>query len=281
MTSPRTRPLTRIPLLLATLALPALGSCAGLDQLLGAGIISPPDVKFLGANLVQSPSQLDLSAYYCPKLLRERAGLGTVADFACSRAFGRAPDASAMQFGFDLRFQVKNPNQVPLPLAEILTALAVFPGASTQNLGAVCLKLCDPGDASCFGGADQRGCQSSQSDIKSLSDFPGAVANMLLARGISAAGGQPAGFRAPRVTAASTLEVVARLGITPEAMLPAMEQLARQSVGELKAGRKLSFEIPYKVEGTVFGDAGSLGRVAAGFGPVSGAWPLPAERLLP
>jgi hypothetical protein len=278
MTSERPRAL---PLLLMALMVPALGSCAGLDQLLGAGIISPPEVRFLGASLVQSPSQLDLSAYYCPKLLRERAGLGTLADLACSRAFGRAPDASAMQFGFDLRFEVKNPNRVPLPLAEILTALAIFPGASTQNLGAVCLRLCDPGEASCFGGTDQRGCQSNRNDIKGLSDFPGALANMLLARGIAAAGGQPAGFRAPRVTAAATLEVVARLGITPEAMLPAMEHLARQSVGELRSGRKLSFEIPYKVEGTVFADAGSLGRLAAGFGPASGAWPLPAERLLP
>jgi hypothetical protein len=66
------------------------------------------------------------------------------------------------------------------------------------------------------------------------------------------------------VVAGSQLDVVARLAVTPEALLPAMEQLARQSVNELKAGRKLSFEIPYNLEGTVFGDAGSLGRVAAG-----------------
>jgi hypothetical protein len=265
----------------AVLFLLLQAQCAGLDQILGSGLISPPKVTFLGANLVQAPSQLDMSAYYCPKLLKQQAGLGITADFICSKAFGRAPDASNMQLGFDLRFQVANPNKIPLPLAEILTALSIFPGATNQNLGAVCLRLCQPGDTNCFGGADQRGCQDAPGDIKGLKDFPQAVANMLIARGVGAAGGQPAGFSAPKVVAGSQLDVVARLAVTPEALLPALEQLARQSVNELKAGRKLSFEIPYNLEGTVFGDAGSLGRVAAGFGPVAGSWPLPAERLIP
>lgn len=281
-------PLRRAPnvvrlakVLLAT-TLPLLfTSCAGLEQLLGPGIISPPKVTFLGANLVQAPSQLDLTAYYCPKMLRERGGLGITADFVCSKFFGKAPDASSMQVGFDLRFQVANPNQIPLPLAEILTALSVFPGTSNQNLGAVCLKMCAPGDASCYGGADARGCREAPGDIKGLEDFPRAVTNMLIARGVGAAGGQPAGFSAPKVIAGSSLEVVARLAVTPEALLPAMEQLARQSVSELKSGKKISFQIPYNLEGTVFGDAGSLGRVAAPFGPVEGSWPLPAERLIP
>jgi hypothetical protein len=255
--------------------------CANLNQLLATAGISPPKVTFLGANLVQAPSQLDMSAYYCPKLLKEKGGLGFTADFVCSKAFGKAPEASNMQLGFDLRFQVANPNQIPLPLAEILTALSIFPGATNQNLGAVCLRLCQPGDTNCFGGSDQRGCQDAPGDIKGLGDFPQAVANMLIARGVAAAGGQPAGFSAPKVVAGSNLEVVARLAVTPEALLPALEQLARQSVNELKAGRKLTFEIPYNLEGTVFGDAGSLGRVAAGFGPVAGSWPLPAERLIP
>jgi hypothetical protein len=38
-----------------------------------------------------------------------------------------------MQLGFDLRFQVANPNKIPLPLAEILTALSIFPGATTRT----------------------------------------------------------------------------------------------------------------------------------------------------
>ena len=58
-----------------------------------------------------------------------------------------------------------------------------------------------------------------------------------------------------------------------------MQELARQSSSEFRAGRQVSFAIPYRLEGTVFANAGSLGRIAAGFGPVSGAWSVPKERL--
>jgi hypothetical protein len=186
-----------------------------------------------------------------------------------------------MLVGFDLTFDVANPNHLPLPLSEILTGITVFPDQAKQNLGAVCLALCEPGDATCAGGARSNGCAKAPGDIKSMSDFPQAALNLLLAQGIGAAGGKPSGFALPKVTAASNLAVTARLALTPEAFLPALEELARRSVGDLKVGKKLSFDIPYRMEGTVFADAGSLGRVAAGFGPVAGAWPLPTERLLP
>lgn len=267
---------------LALLALAgASAGCAGLEQLLGSGLLSPPEVSFLGAELVQSPSQTDLSAFYCPKVLKEKAGLGFTADVLCSRFFGKPPAEGQMQVGFDLSFDVKNPNKIPLPLSEILTALAVFPGSNKQNLGAVCLKLCAPGDAQCFGGSDQRGCQAAPGDIKGLEDFPQAVTNLIVGRGVAALGGEPSGFQAPKVIAESSLKVVARMALTPEGLLPSLAELARQSVNELKTGKLASFAIPYKMEGTVFASGGSVGRLAAGFGPVNGSWTLPAERLIP
>jgi hypothetical protein len=262
-------------------ALASFSSCAVLEQIVGSGLISPPKVTFLGANLVRSPSQLNLSAYYCPKLLAQNAGLGIAADFLCSKFFGKAPAHDDMQVGFDLHFEVANPNQIPLPLSEILTAIKVFPGQSQQNLGAVCLSLCAPGDAGCLGGASTSGCAKAPGDIRSLADFPQAAARLLLAQGISAAGGPPAGFTLPKVTSASKLAVTARLALTPEAFLPAMEELARRSLGDLKIGKSPAFEIPYQLEGTVFANAGSLGRVAAGFGPAQGSWPVPTQRLIP
>jgi hypothetical protein len=54
-----------------------------------------------------------------------------------------------------------------------------------------------------------------------------------------------------------------------------MRELAVQSVGELRSGRRISFAIPYRLEGTVWFDVGSLGRVAVGFGPAQGTWILP------
>jgi hypothetical protein len=261
-------------------ALLAGPGCAGLDQLLASGLIRPPDVKFLGASLVKSPSQTDLSAFYCPRVLQDRlGGVAMAATLLCNRLFGRPPDASTMEIGFDLTFRVANPNRLPLPLSEVLTAVTVFPERANQSLGAVCLKLCEPGDPRCQGGTDRSGCQEAPGDIKSMQDFPNAVTNMLVARGLAAAGGQPGGFSAPKVLAATSIDVTARLALLPSALLPVMEQLARQSVDQLRAGRPMSAEIPFRAEGTVFADAGSLGRVAAGFGPAGGTWPLPLDRL--
>jgi len=266
-------------LLLVTLLALSSTSCAELQALLQAGALTPPTVTFRGAHLVRSPSRRQMSAFYCPRVAQSQ--LGIAAGALCGGLFGVPPPQQDMTLGFDLQFAVANPNNVPLPLSEILTAVSLFPGASQQNLGAVCVRLCAPGDAACQAGRDPNACRSGRSDIKSLSDFPQAVANLLVSEGLSAAAGAPLKFEAPKVLSASSLDVVARFSLTPEALIPIFEQLARQSVSELKAGRELSFNVPYKMEGTVFADAGSLGRIAAGFGPSSGDWAIPVQRLLP
>ena len=260
-------------------ALLGASSCTGLEQLLGSGLLQPPKVTFLGALLAKAPTQMELSAYYCPRLIESKIGLGIAGSLVCNRLFGRAPDPSTMEIGFDLRFKVDNPNRLPLPLSEVLSAITVFPERTNQSLGAVCLKLCEPDDPRCSGGPDASGCAEAPGDIKSIRDFPGAVGNLLVARGLAAAGGQPSGFRAPKVIAGSSLDVTARLGLLPGALLPVMEQLARQSIDQLKVGKPMSGDIPYRLEGTVFADVGSLGRVAAGFGPASGSWPIPTDKL--
>jgi hypothetical protein len=253
------------------------GSCATLEALVASagGALTPPSVTFRGATLMRAPSRRELSAFYCPRLARERAGLaGAAGDLLCSQLFGPGPRPEQLALGFDLQFAVSNPNRVPLPLSEILTAITLFPGTGAQNLGAVCFRLCPPEDAACRGGQAADGCRQGRGDIRTMADFPRAVANLLVAEGLAAAGGQGVHFSAPRVLAGSSLDVVARFTITPEALLPIFEQLARQSAGELRAGRELSFAVPYGLEGTVFAAAGSLGRVAAGFGPLGGEWHL-------
>jgi hypothetical protein len=95
------------------------------------------------------------------------------------------------------------------------------------------------------------------------------------------AAGQPPSFVAPQVSAAAELEVTVRFSFGPEQMLTTLRQLAVQSANELKAGRQLDFRIPFRLEGTVWFDAGSLGRLAVGFGPTEGTWQLPAAGLIP
>src|SRR5205814_6356132 len=100
-------------------ALVLSSSCAQLQTLLQAGALSPPTITFRGAQLVRSPSRRQMSAFYCPRVAR--AQLGFAADALCGGLFGGPPPQSEMTLGFDMRFAVANPNQIPLPLSEILT----------------------------------------------------------------------------------------------------------------------------------------------------------------
>jgi hypothetical protein len=102
---------------------------------------------------------------------------------------------------------------------------------------------------------------------------------MLIAAGISAAAGAPPTLIAPRVSAASRLDVVVRFAFGPEQLLGTLNQLATQSVNELKRGQTITFNIPYKIEGTIWFDAGSLGRIAVGYGPLDGTFVLPTNGL--
>ncbi|HET6282966.1 MAG TPA: hypothetical protein VFH73_18540 [Polyangia bacterium] len=243
----------------------------------------PPVVEFRGAVLAGAPSQAQLAAHFCPQVVPDPFGVSGGAAVLCRGFFGRAPTPAEMTVAFDLQFKVRNPNQVPVPLAEILTGVTVFPGATNQNLGAVCIKLCPPEQPSpsCAGQPDATSCQSSSRDIRSINDFANAATNLLITSGLALAAGQQPTFTAPRVSAAAEMDVTVRFAFGAEAMLPVLRQLAAQSMNELKAGRTITFNIPYRLEGTIWADAGSLGRVAAGYGPVTGTWQLPTEGILP
>jgi len=263
----------------------AASSCAMLNNLQlpqgpGGLNITPPRISFSGATLVQSPSEQLLAAYYCPELVS--APFGT-AGVLCQGFFGRRPSPAEMNVAFDLSFHISNPNQIPIPLASVLTAATVFPAATNQSLGASCFQLCAPGSAGagCGGPAAASACQASSSDVRSLNDFAGAAVNLLIAGGIAAATGQPFTFEAPKVSAAAELDVVVRFSFGPEPLLATLRQLAMQSVSELKAGRSISFRIPFRIEGTVWFDAGSFGRIAVGYGPLEGVWVLPTAGLIP
>jgi hypothetical protein len=266
---------------LGAIALAATSSCslmadlpAGTDS---GGGLSAPSVTFLGANMVQAPSQHQLAAYYCPELVS--APLGG-AGLLCQGFFGPRPGLAEMSVAFDLRFRVSNPNRVPVPLASVLAAVTLFPSASNQKLGASCVQLCPPGQGGCTGAAAPDACQASSHDVRSLNDFAGAALNLLLAGGLTAATGQPLAFQAPPMSAASQTDFAVRYSLGPEPLLAAMKQLAAQATDELRQGHAISFTIPFRVEGTVWFDAGSLGRVALGYGPIDQTWVLPVEGML-
>lgn len=275
---------------LATFAVAAIAAgtshgCAAFNNFVaatqGAGGLTPPSVVYLGATLVQSPSQRLLAAYYCPEVVPPPFGVVQGSALLCQGFFGARPSVTQMEVAFDLAFKVKNPNKIPLPLGDVLTAVTAFPAASNQRLGAACVHLCAPGAVGCNPQPDATSCQASSGDIRSLSDFQNAAVNFIITRGIAAATGQPLSFTAPQVSAASELDVVVRFSFGPGPLLETLRQLASQSVNELKAGRNVTFAIPFNTEGTVWFDGGSFGRLAVGYGPAAGTFVLPVEGLLP
>jgi hypothetical protein len=277
---PMTKTASAPRVILVALALPAVAAaCAqlGLPGLNQAAPITPPSVTFVGATLARAPSTRLLSAYYCPQLVSAPLGAGA---FICQQAFGPPPPPAAMTVSFDLRFHIANPNQVPLPVASALVATTLFPAATSQKLGAVCVTLCADG-TSCNGTPPPGACEASSRDVRSLSDFVDkSLPQLLIANGIALANGQPPQFSLPPIVASSQADVTVRYSFGPEQLLLVLRDLASQSASELKAGRIPSFAIPYRLEGTVWFDAGSIGRIAIGWGPAQGVWTLPVEGLV-
>jgi hypothetical protein len=245
-------------------------ACIPLQDLsaLGPGI-KPPQITFTGATLVSTPSRQQLAATYCPDLVQVPLG---GAALLCQGLFGARPLAESMAIAFDARFRIANPNEIPLPLASLLAAVTVYPGAGNEQTGATCVQLCGGGAATCAGQDPATACQASSRDIKSLSDFTNAAVGLMVSNGLATAAGEVPSFRAPTVAAASQIDVVARFSLSPAQILRVMRQLAEQSAGELKQGRAPSFTIPYVLQGTIWFDAGSFGRVAIPWGPAGGVW---------
>lgn len=235
--------------------------------------ITPPQVTFMGATLAQAPSQQALAAYYCPVLVNVPFGGAGV---LCQGLFGPRPAPSALATAFDLRFKVANPNRIPLPVASVLAAVTIFPGAGNQQLGAVCLQLCAEGPG-CTPRETTAACTSSSQDIRSLSDFAAAAPGLLISAGVALANGQTPSFEAPALSAGSETDVIARFSFGPTQLLGALQALAAQSTSELRAGRIPTLNIPYRVEGTIWFDAGSIGRIAVPYGPLAGSWTLPVQ----
>ena len=251
----------------------AITGCIPLQNLgaLGPGI-KPPTIVFGGATLISTPSRQQLAAYYCPEVVSVPFGGATL---LCQGLFGARPSPESMAIAFDARMKIMNPNEIPMPLASMLAAITVYPGAANQTTGATCVQLCPGGPGTCAAGQDAAtACQASSRDVRSLSDFANAAVGLVVSNGLAAAMGQPPSFQAPTVLANSEIEVVARFSLAPAQILRVMRQLAEQSVSELQQGRAPTFTIPYSLEGTIWFDAGSFGRIAIPWGPASGTWTL-------
>ena len=274
-------------LLTALLALFLLSSCDFLRQLqknaapIAQGV-KPllPKVTYQDATLVQAPSRQMMAAYFCPQVVPDPFGVPGVAALACRQAFGPQPTAQQMIVAFDLRFMVDNPNHFPIPVAEMLTAATVFPANTNTALGAACVVFCGANQPGCTGHPGPNSCRASSRDIRSVQDFQNAAVNFLIASGIHALAGQKPSFLMPQVVSDGHIQFTARFSFGPDALLTTLREVAKQAIGQLKSGQQVQFEIPYRLQGTVWFDVGSLGRVSVGFGPADGKWIIPTSSLI-
>ena len=275
------------PLLLLALT-GALTSCEFLTQLeKNSGQLTQtvkpllPKVTYQDATLVQAPSRQMMAAYFCPLVVPDPFGVPGVAALACRQAFGPQPSPQQMAVAFDLRFAVDNPNHFPIPVAEMLTAATVFPAHTNTALGAACVVFCGANQPGCTGHPGPNSCRASSHDIHSVQDFQNAAVNFLISSGIHALAGQKPSFLMPQVVSDGHILLTARFAFGPDALLVTLREVAKQAISQLKSGQQVQFEIPYRLQGTVWFDVGSLGRVSVGFGPADGTWVIPTSSLVP
>lgn len=243
-----------------------LGGCELLDSA-GAGGAQTPTMTYKQATLVQAPKTSALLSYFCP--------LGSA---VCGAAFGPSPAKEDLRFDFELSFDVGNPNRFPIPTLSMLLATTLFPDvANVAELGAVCFKFCDPGDASCSSqGAEDACAANGQRDIDSLDDFAGAITDRLVdvATGnLDPSYGSNLGVRTIPAFGSTELKVVFTLGVDP--MTNILGHIATDAASAWVQGQQAPLEIPYAVRGTLWVDVPlGLGRLGLPFGPESSSWQL-------
>jgi len=262
-----------------TLLIPLAASCAGMNHPGGGSLagVTPPTVTFTGVRLADGPSARQLAAYMCPEVGSTKTGTSAA---LCEQFFGSRPEARVLNIVFDLRFHITNPNRMPLSVGSVLAAVTLFPASADPKQGAACVSLCAPGATGC--GETPRGaCETSTSGVRSLGDFTkGSIPGFVIAKGIPTPAGEPPSFAAPQIVESGETDITVRYALDPEPLLNVFRRVADQSSSQIATGAVPNASIPYRLEGTIWFDAGSIGRVSVGWGPTEGNGALPADEVV-
>lgn len=225
-------------------------------------LVDPGDIV-----LTKSPSFSSLAAYYCP-MVYDAAAVETL----CAAALGARPSVDSMIFQFELPLHISNDNDFPIPAVELLTSLTVFPGKTSQELGAVCVQFCEEGDASC-GDLQPGACSSDEPEINSIDDFAGAAAGFIgLFIENEIAGEVPPELAVRTIPAGGSLELRLTFSIAPEPILEVLIAIFEQNIDAILQGSELELEIPYEIEGSLWFVVENFGRFGVNFGPVGDTW---------
>lgn len=247
--------------LLATLPL------AGCDQLLQQMQQNPelaPEVHVGSLELRHGPSIGQLAAYYCPQISRD-----PIVQVSCSVLLGVPPPKASLSFEFGIVLNLHNPNDIPVPTADVLLALSLFDGGDAEALGAICISLCGTDNPNCDGTPRPGACQARQDDIFTVEDFISAIPGLIA----DIASGRAAEELSHSTILAGgdlSLDLAFILGV--DQALNVFEKTASAYVQAELDGGTGSLDIPVSAEGTVFFDLPVLGRLGVGYGPFQTTW---------
>ncbi len=250
------------------IALPLAFGLASCDQLLnqlgGPGSELPPEVRVGTLQLRHGPSLGQLAAYYCPRVIDD-----PLVSIGCAVALGSPPPRSQLAFEFGITLNISNPNDFPVPTADVLLALSLFNDSQAEALGAICVSLCGTDNPDCDGTPRPGACQVQQDDILTIEDFvmaiPGLIADIASGRALEE-------LNNSTVLAGGdiSLDLAFVLGI--DQALTVFEKTAVAYVEDELAGRNGSLSIPVTAHGTVFFRLPVLGRIGVGYGPFGTVW---------
>ena len=246
----------------------ALAASTGCDQLLnqlpGATPELAPEVRVGTLQLRHGPTVGELAAYYCPRVIDD-----PLVAVGCAVALGAPPPKAHLAFEFGITLNMHNPNDVPVPTADVLLALTLFEGRDAEALGAICVSLCGTDNPECDGTPRPGACEARQDDIFTIEDFiasiPGLIADI-------ASGRAEEELKKSTILAGGDVSLDLGFVLGIDQALGVFEKTARAYVEDELDGRQGSLAIPVSAEGTVFFDLPVLGRLGVGYGPFGTTW---------
>ena len=246
------------PLLVPLLPM-ATSGCAVAEKL----GVKAPSASLNSVNLLKSPSTNKMLNWGCNEYLSSAT---------CALAgYDNKPSRDSMRFSFDIVFDLDNDNNFAVPLVEVLLGVAVF---DDNNLGAVCISFCDPEVEDCTPTTDAEGACDAEGakDVQSAGDIIPTKEELLEIASDVASGDTDDNWDFRRIPAKGSTEAHIQFDFDVDVMLGILEDLFTNAIDDAIAGRKISWDIPYVMDGSVFFDVPEMGNYAVGFGPFEDTW---------
>lgn len=245
----------------------ALASTASCDLLLNDGTGKSelaPEVDVGALELRHGPGIGELAAYYCPRVIDD-----PLVSVGCAVALGPPPPRTQLVFEFGIVINIHNPNDFPVPTADVLLGLTLFEGRDAESLGAICVSLCGTDNPNCDGTPRPGACQLRQDDILTVEDFvlsiPGLIHDI-------ASGEAAEELKNSTILAGGDISLNLAFIMGIDQALSVFEKTALAYVEAELDGRDGSLSVPVSASGTVFFDLPVLGRLGVGYGPFATTW---------